>query len=66
VPKGGVRLRDFASIVAFLSDQEIDAMQVAVDKRREARACLADAETAVWGAELHTTETYYSREECVE
>jgi uncharacterized protein YjbJ (UPF0337 family) len=32
------RLRDFASIVAFLSDREIDEMQAAIDERRQARA----------------------------
>ncbi len=32
------RLRDFASIVAFLSDREIDEMQAAIDARRKARA----------------------------
>ena len=31
------RLRDFAGIVAMLSDQEIDEMQAAIDARREAR-----------------------------
>ena len=30
-------LRDFASIVAFLSEEEIDEMQAAIDERREAR-----------------------------
>jgi hypothetical protein len=29
------RLRDFASIVAFLSEEEIDEMQAAKDGRRE-------------------------------
>jgi len=32
------KLRDFASIVAFLSDREIDELQAAIDARREARA----------------------------
>src|SRR3712207_9553389 len=37
--KGRVgRLRDFESIVAFLSEEEIDEMQAAVDARRQARA----------------------------
>jgi len=37
--KGRVRrLRDFAGIVAMLSDQEIDEMQAAIDARTEARA----------------------------
>ena len=41
--KGRVRrLRDFASIVAMLSDQEIDEMQVAIDARRETRAVSPD------------------------
>jgi hypothetical protein len=29
------RLRDFESIVAFLSEEEIDEMQAAIDGRRE-------------------------------
>ena len=34
--KGRVRrLRDFESIVAFLSEEEIDEMQAAIDGRRE-------------------------------
>ncbi len=42
--KGGVgRLRDFASIVACLSDREIDEMQAAIDAQREARAEEAEA-----------------------
>jgi hypothetical protein len=32
------RLRDFESVVAFLSEEEIDEMQAAIDGRREARA----------------------------
>src|SRR3990170_6926745 len=32
-----MRLRDFASIVEFLSDQAIDKMQDSIDERREAR-----------------------------
>jgi hypothetical protein len=32
------RLRDFESIAAFLSDQEIDELQATIDARREARA----------------------------
>ncbi len=35
------RLRDFAGIVAMLSDREIDEMQAAIDARREARATQA-------------------------
>ncbi len=31
-------MRDFESIVAFLSDREIEEMQAAIDARREARA----------------------------
>ena len=46
--KGGVRrLRDFASIAAVLSDQEIDELQAAIDERREeARAGGTDAAAA--------------------
>lgn len=32
------RLRDFESIVAMLSEQEIDEMQAVIDARHEARA----------------------------
>ena len=32
------RLRDFDSIVAYLSDREIDELQAAIDARREARS----------------------------
>jgi hypothetical protein len=32
------RLRNFAGIVAMLSDREIDEMQAAIDARRQARA----------------------------
>jgi hypothetical protein len=54
------RLRDFGSVVADVSDREIDELQAAVDARREARlscarrpddlevgACLGDSETDV-------------------
>ena len=40
--KERLRLRDFASIVAFLSEREIEELQVAIDERRQARAHLAD------------------------
>ena len=30
-------LRDYAGIVAYLSDEEIDALQAAADARREAK-----------------------------
>lgn len=36
-------LRDHASIVAFLSDQEVDEMQAAIDERREARGAQSEA-----------------------
>jgi hypothetical protein len=36
--RGVRRLRDFAGIVAMLSDREIDEMQAAIDARRQARA----------------------------
>ena len=55
-----MRLRDFASIGDFLSDREIDELQVAIDKRREARARLGDAETAACAAEPHASEPGYS------
>ncbi len=55
-----MRPRDFASIAYFLSDREIDELQVAIDKRREARARLGDAETAACAAEPHASEPGYS------
>ena len=60
-----MRLRDFASIPYFLSDREIDELQVAIDKRREARARLGDAESAACAAEPHASEPGYSPE-CLE
>jgi hypothetical protein len=41
-----MRLRDFASIAAVLSDREIDELQGAIDERREARAGGKDAAAA--------------------
>jgi hypothetical protein len=38
-----MRLRDFASIVDFVSDQEIEDMQDSIDERRQARARLLEA-----------------------
>ena len=38
-----MRLRDFASVIEFLSDQEIDKMQDSIDERRQARARLLEA-----------------------
>lgn len=32
-----MRLRDFPSIVAYLSDREIDELEAAIDARRKAR-----------------------------
>jgi len=32
--KGGVDLRDFASIIAHFTEREIDEMQAAIDQRR--------------------------------
>jgi hypothetical protein len=60
-----VRLRDFASIADILSDREIDELQVAIDKRREARARLGDAETAGCAAEPLASDPGYSPE-CLE
>jgi hypothetical protein len=60
-----VRLRDFASIADFLSGREIDELQVAIDKRREASAHFGDAETAACAAESHALEPGYSPE-CLE
>lgn len=48
--KGHVRLRDFASIHAFLSDQGIDELQTAIDERREVRL------RRLWEAEVEALE----------
>jgi hypothetical protein len=55
-------LRDFASIVAYLSDPEIDELQAAIDERRRARApLLGDAEALAPGsAEPPASEAGYS------
>ena len=48
--KAGMRLRDFASVCAILSDQEIVHLQAAVDERREARL------RRLWEAEMEAVE----------
>ena len=54
-------MRDFASIVAYLSDLEIDELQAAIAERREARARIGDAEALVPGSiEPPASEAGYS------
>ncbi len=45
-------MRDFASIRAFLSAQEIDELQAAVDERREARL------HSLWEAEMKASASH--------
>jgi hypothetical protein len=58
-------LRDFASIVAYLSDPEIDELQAVINERRKARArLLGDAEAPVPGsAEPPASEAGYFAED---
>lgn len=45
-------MRDFASIVAYLSDPEIDELQAVINERRKSRArLLGDAEAQVPGSD---------------
>ena len=54
-------MRDFASIVAYLSDLEIDELQAAIAGRREARTRIGDAEALVTGSiEPPASEAGYS------
>ncbi len=62
--EGNLDLRDFASIVAYLSDPEIDELQAVIDECRKARARLGDAEAPVPGsAEPPASEAGYFAED---
>ncbi len=55
-------MRDFASMVAYLSDPEIDEPQAVIDERRKSRArLLGDAEAPMPGStEPPASEAGYS------